>query len=126
MGTASIQGRFHDVQIGLGADATAAARPCAGQRKPGNQETSATRRSPVQRQQAVNPDNRGIPVALITSTAILAFPLEHTFRFLKQHLGWTRPKLRDPAAADRWTWIIIAAYAQLHLARDLAADIRLP
>ena len=41
-------------------------------------------------------------------------------------LGWTRPKLRDPAAADRWTWLVIAAYAQLHLARDLAADIRLP
>jgi hypothetical protein len=54
------------------------------------------------------------------------FDIEHTFRFLKQQLGWTRPKLRDPAAADRWTWIVIAAYAQLHLARDLAADIRLP
>ena len=54
------------------------------------------------------------------------FDIEHTFRFLKQHLGWTRPKLRDPAAADRWTWLVIAAYAQLHLARDLAADTRLP
>jgi hypothetical protein len=54
------------------------------------------------------------------------FDIEHTFRFLKQQLGWTRAKLRDPAAADRWTWLIIAAYAQLHLARDLAADIRLP
>ena len=46
------------------------------------------------------------------------FDIEHTFRFLKQQLGWTRPKLRDPAAADRWTWLVIAAYAQLHLARD--------
>jgi hypothetical protein len=54
------------------------------------------------------------------------FDLEHTFRFLKQVLGWTRPKLRDPAAADRWTWIVIASYAQLYLARPLAADIRLP
>ncbi len=53
------------------------------------------------------------------------FDIEHMFRFLKQHLGWTRPKLRDPAAADRWTWLVIAAYAQLHLARGLAADIRL-
>ena len=51
---------------------------------------------------------------------------EHTFRFLKQQLRWTRPKLRDPAAADRWTWLVIAAHAQLHLARDLAGDIRLP
>jgi len=54
------------------------------------------------------------------------FDIEHTFRFLKQVLGWTRPKLRDPAAADRWTWLIIACYAQLWLARRLAADQRLP
>ncbi len=54
------------------------------------------------------------------------FDIEHTFRFFKQVLGWTRPKLRDPAAADRWTWLIIAAYTQLWLARHLAADIRLP
>ena len=45
------------------------------------------------------------------------FDIEHTFRFLKQVLGWTRPKLRDPAAADRWTWLVIACYAQLYLAR---------
>ena len=31
-------------------------------------------------------------------------------------LGWTAPKIRDPAAADRWTWLIIAAYAQMRLA----------
>jgi hypothetical protein len=54
------------------------------------------------------------------------FDIEHMFRFLKQQLGWTRPKLRDPAAADRWTWLVIAAYAQLYLARALADDIRLP
>jgi hypothetical protein len=54
------------------------------------------------------------------------FDIEHTFRFLKQVLGWTKPKLRDPAAADRWTWIILACYAQLWLARGLAADLRLP
>ena len=51
---------------------------------------------------------------------------EHTSRFLKQQPGWTRPELRDPAAAGRWTWLIIAACAQLHLARTLAAGIRLP
>jgi hypothetical protein len=54
------------------------------------------------------------------------FDIEHMVRFLKQQLGWTRPKLRDPAAADRWTWLVIAACAQLYLARGLAADIRLP
>jgi DDE superfamily endonuclease len=54
------------------------------------------------------------------------FDLEHTFRFLKQTLGWVRPKLRDPAAADRWTWLIIAAHTQLRLARDLTIDLRRP
>jgi hypothetical protein len=52
--------------------------------------------------------------------------VEHTFRLFKQVLGWTAPKLRDPQAADRWTWLIIACHAQLRLARPLAADLRLP
>jgi hypothetical protein len=54
------------------------------------------------------------------------FDLEHTFRFWKQVLGWTAPKIRDPAAADRWTWIIITCHTQLRLARPLASDVRLP
>jgi hypothetical protein len=54
------------------------------------------------------------------------FDLEHTFRLFKQVLGWTAPKIRNPAAADRWTWIIIACHTQLRLARPLAADLRLP
>lgn len=54
------------------------------------------------------------------------FDLEHTFRFTKQTLGWTLPKLRTPEAADRWTWILIAAHTQLRLARPLAADLRRP
>jgi hypothetical protein len=52
--------------------------------------------------------------------------LEHTFRLFKQVLGWTAPKIRDPAAADRWTWLIITCHAQLRLARPLADDLRLP
>jgi hypothetical protein len=54
------------------------------------------------------------------------FDLEHTIRFAKQVLGWTRPKLRCPAAADRWTWLVLAAHTQLRLARPLAADLRRP
>ena len=41
-------------------------------------------------------------------------------------LGWARPKLRDPAAADRWTWIVMAAHTLLRLARPLAIECRLP
>lgn len=54
------------------------------------------------------------------------FDLEHTFRLLKQTLGWTRPRLRDSAAADRWTWLVTAAHTQLRLARPLVADLRHP
>ncbi len=54
------------------------------------------------------------------------FDLEHTFRLFKQVLGWTAPKIRDPHAADRWTWLIITAHTQLRLARPLAEDLRLP
>ncbi len=54
------------------------------------------------------------------------FDIEHTFRFLKQTLGWTRPRVRTPKQADRWTWLIIAAHTQLRLARDLAEDLRRP
>jgi hypothetical protein len=52
------------------------------------------------------------------------FDLEHTFRLFKQTLGWTAPKTRDPATADRWTWLIIAAHTQLRLARHLTTDLR--
>jgi hypothetical protein len=54
------------------------------------------------------------------------FDLEHTFRFLKQTLGWTRPRLRHPDQADRWTWLTLAVYAQLRLARGLTGDLRRP
>ena len=54
------------------------------------------------------------------------FDLEHTFRLFKQTLGWTAPKIRTPQAADRWTWLVIAAHTQLRLARPLAADLRRP
>ena len=54
------------------------------------------------------------------------FDIEHTFRLFKQTLGWTTPKLRDPEAADRWTWLIITAHTQLRLTRPLATDLRRP
>ena len=54
------------------------------------------------------------------------FDIEHTFRFVKGTLGWTTPALRTPEQADRWTWLVIAAYTQLRLARPLVDDLRLP
>jgi hypothetical protein len=54
------------------------------------------------------------------------FDIEHTYRFAKNTLGWTTPALRTPEQADRWTWLIIAGYTQLRLARALIDDLRLP
>jgi hypothetical protein len=54
------------------------------------------------------------------------FDVEHTFRFLKQTLNWTLPRVRHPEQADRWTWLVVLAYTQLRLARPLAADQPLP
>ncbi len=48
------------------------------------------------------------------------FGIEHFFRMIKQTLGWTAPKLRDPEAADNWTKLVATAYTQLRLARPLA------
>ena len=59
-------------------------------------------------------------------TFLRRFDIEHTFRMLKQTLGWTCPKIRTPQQADRWTWLILAAYTQLRLARPIAADLRRP
>ena len=47
------------------------------------------------------------------------FDIQHTFRFVRSALGWTTPALQTPDQADRWTWLIVAAYTQLRLARGL-------
>jgi DDE superfamily endonuclease len=65
-------------------------------------------------------------VDMLWQAFLRRFDIEHTFRMLKQTLGWTCPKLRDPGSADRWTWLVLAAYTQLRLARGLAADLRRP
>lgn len=54
------------------------------------------------------------------------FTIEHGLRFSKQTLGWTTVRLCDPAAADRWTWLIGLVWWQLWLGRGLVADRRLP
>jgi hypothetical protein len=54
------------------------------------------------------------------------FTVEHGIRFWKQALGWTTVRLGDPAAADRWSWLLVLVGWQLWLARRLIADQRLP
>ncbi|MEV6987352.1 hypothetical protein AB0M95_39695 [Sphaerisporangium sp. NPDC051017] len=59
-------------------------------------------------------------------TYLRRFDLEHTFRFCKQVLGLTRPRLPHPEQADRWAWLVLVAYAQVRLARTLAVDLHHP
>ena len=65
-------------------------------------------------------------IDLLWQVFLRRFDLEHTFRLFKQTLGWTRPKLRSPQAADRWTWLILTAHTQLRLARPITEDHRRP
>ena len=61
---------------------------------------------------------------LLWKTYLRRFDLEHTLRFLKTMLGWTAPQVRTPEQGERWTWLILAAHAQLRLARTLTVDHR--
>jgi hypothetical protein len=54
------------------------------------------------------------------------FDIEHAFRFMKQSLGWTTPRVHTPEQADRWAWLVAAVLTELRLARGLVADLRLP
>ncbi len=54
------------------------------------------------------------------------FDEEHAFKFAKGTLGLTAAKVRTPQQAGRWARLVMAAYAQLLLARPLAADLRRP
>jgi hypothetical protein len=54
------------------------------------------------------------------------FDIEHVFRFAKHVLGLARARLRTPEQAGRWIRVVMAASAQLQLARPLAADLRRP
>lgn len=64
---------------------------------------------------------------LLWRSYVRRFDVEHFVRFLKQSLGWTTPRVRHPEQADRWTRLVLAAYAQLRLARGGGvADRRLP
>ena len=65
-------------------------------------------------------------LAVLWLAYVRRFDIEHTLRFAKQTLLWTAPRPRHPEQADRWTWVVLAAYTQLRLARELVSEERLP
>ena len=54
------------------------------------------------------------------------WPIEPSIRFRKQKLAWTLPKLQETDRCDRWTWLVEAAFWQLHLGGSLVRDNPLP
>lgn len=67
-----------------------------------------------------------IELSVVWHWYLRRFTVEHAFRFFKQSLGWTTVRPRDPAAADRWSWLMAGASWQLWLARSIVSDVRLP
>ena len=72
------------------------------------------------------PAGTAFDLDLLWMAYLRRFDIEHTFRMFKQLLGWTAPQVRTPEQADTWTWLIVAAYTQLRLARTLTADTARP
>ena len=72
------------------------------------------------------PPGTACDLDLIWRAYLRRFDAEHGFRFDKGTLGWTCARVRTPEQADLWTWLILAAYTQLHLARPLAPSLRRP
>ena len=54
------------------------------------------------------------------------FGVDHWYRFLKQRLHWTLPKLSTPKQSERWSDLMPMLSWELWLARDIVADNPLP
>ena len=54
------------------------------------------------------------------------FSIEHGYRFDKQDLLWTAPRVRTPEQMERWTAVVAAVHNEIGLARAQAQAQRLP
>ena len=54
------------------------------------------------------------------------FAVDHWYRFAKQRLHWTLPKLSTPEQCERWSDLMPLLTWQLWLAREIAIDNPLP
>lgn len=54
------------------------------------------------------------------------FAVDHWYRFLKQRLHWTLPKIATPKQCERWSDLMPIITWELWLARDIVSDNPLP
>lgn len=67
-----------------------------------------------------------VPLEQVPERYGLRFSEEHVLRFLKQDLLWTAAHVRTPTQFERWSWIVVLAFIQLYLARELGRHTLLP
>ena len=66
------------------------------------------------------------PVEEVWRLYLRRFTIDHWYRFLKQRLHWTVPKLGTPKQSERWSDLMPFMTWELWLARDIVADNPLP
>jgi hypothetical protein len=66
------------------------------------------------------------PIEEVWRLYLRRFTIDHWYRFLKQRLHWTIPKLSTPKQCERWSDLMPLMTWELWLARDIVADNPLP
>ena len=66
------------------------------------------------------------PVEEVWRLYLRRFTIDHWYRFLKQRLHWTVPKLGTPKQCERWSDLMPFMTWELWLARDIVTDNPLP
>jgi hypothetical protein len=66
------------------------------------------------------------PLSEVWHLYLRRFTVDHWYRFLKQRLHWTLPKLSTPKQCERWSDLMPLMTWELWLARDIVADNPLP
>jgi hypothetical protein len=66
------------------------------------------------------------PLSEVWQLYLRRFAIDHWYRFAKQRLHWTLPKLSTPKQSERWSDLMPLISWELWLARDLVADNPLP
>ena len=66
------------------------------------------------------------PLSEIWQLYLRRFTIDHWYRFLKQRLHWTLPKLSTPKQCERWSDLMPMITWELWLARDIVTDNPLP
>ncbi|MEH2310035.1 MAG: hypothetical protein V7K35_01060 [Nostoc sp.] len=66
------------------------------------------------------------PIEEVWRLYLRRFTIDHWYRFLKQRLHWTVPKLGTPKQCERWSDLMPLMTWELWLARDIVTDNPLP